>query len=200
MAVTCSVCGRRIDDGVGYCEGCGSAVPGAVTVTEARAPRTPAVLIAPAAPSRSDHPAAEATVRQPSKRGSASSHGTPTQTSTTSQAPTRAPSSASMRPSDSAAPTDRTQHAPAAPHQTQSSRAAGTDPTASASRVAPTSGQEPRAQGTAQGTTAQGATPAQARTASAATATPQGYWAADPYRRARLRWWDGQRWTEHVHD
>lgn len=28
------------------------------------------------------------------------------------------------------------------------------------------------------------------------TASPQ--WAADPQRRAELRWWDGTRWTEHV--
>jgi hypothetical protein len=27
-----------------------------------------------------------------------------------------------------------------------------------------------------------------------------GFWAADPYGRARLRWWDGRRWTGYVHD
>jgi hypothetical protein len=36
------------------------------------------------------------------------------------------------------------------------------------------------------------------RTTAAAAAPPD--WYADPYRRARLRYWDGARWTEHTAD
>jgi Superinfection immunity protein/Protein of unknown function (DUF2510) len=36
--------------------------------------------------------------------------------------------------------------------------------------------------------------------ASRSTTMPGAQWAADPFRRHQLRYWDGQRWTDHVSD